>query len=157
MDVEDLVQEALLRAYRTFESYQPGTNARAWLLTILHSVFVNRLRRWRREPQPCPDDELEYWAEREWEGEDWEKPLLEAATTGSWGTGPTVEAALRGLPDEFREVALLVDVEELTYAEAAHALGCPVGTVRSRLHRARRLLASELCGYAARQGYAVAP
>jgi RNA polymerase sigma-70 factor (ECF subfamily) len=157
MDVEDLVQEAMLRAYRTFESYEPGTNARAWLLTILYSVYVNRLRRWRREPQSRPDDELELWAERERDGEDWEKLLLETATAGSWGIGPTVEAALRRLPDDFREVVLLVDLGELTYAEAARALRCPVGTVRSRLYRARRLLALELRGYAASQGYAVEP
>jgi RNA polymerase sigma-70 factor (ECF subfamily) len=155
IDAEDLVQETCLRAYRTFDNYVPGTNARAWLLTILYSVFSNRYRRKRREPETLTDDELERHAERERGGEDWEKPLLDAAAAGSWGTGPVVGKALRCLPDDFREVVLLIDLEELTYAEAADALGCPVGTVRSRLHRGRRLLARELGAYAARQGYVV--
>lgn len=155
IDAEDLVQETYLRAYRTFDNYVVGTNARAWLLTILYSVFANRYRRRRREPEACTDDELERKADRERGGEDWEKLLLDAATAGSWGTGPIVEEALRGLPDEFREAVLLIDLEELTYAEAADALGCPVGTVRSRLYRGRRLLARDLGAYAARQGYVV--
>jgi RNA polymerase sigma-70 factor (ECF subfamily) len=153
VDPEDLVQETVLRAYRTFDNYRPGTNCRAWLLTILHSVFVNRFRRWQREPEAQPPEELERRAGRDRPTEDWEGPLLAAAAAGTWGTGAEVEAALRNLPDEYREAMLLVDVEELTYEEAAGALGCPVGTVRSRLHRARRRLAGELAAYARQLGY----
>lgn len=153
VDPEDLVQETVLRAYRTFDGYQPGTNCRAWLLTILHSVYVNRFRKLKREPELQPSEELERRADRDRFGEDWEGPLLAAATAGQWGTGKQVESALRRLPEEYRQTLLLVDVEELTYEEAAGALGCPVGTVRSRLFRARRRLAADLAGYARELGY----
>lgn len=152
-EAEDLVQETYLRAYRSFDSYRPGTNCRAWLLTILYSVFVNRYRRSRREPEARDPATLESLAERERAPDDWERPLLDAATAGRWGTGETVEAALAELSEEFRETVLLVDVEELTYEEAADALGCPVGTVRSRLFRGRRLLARALGEYASAAGY----
>lgn len=153
VEAEDLVQETYLRAYRSFDSYRPGTNCRAWLLTILYSVFVNRYRRSRREPEPQDPATLESLAERERGPDDWERPLLDAATAGRWGTGETVEAALGELSEEFRETVLLVDVEELTYEEAAGVLGCPVGTVRSRLFRGRRLLACALGEYARAAGY----
>lgn len=153
-DAEDLVQETYLRAYRAYDRFERGTNCRAWLLTILYSVFVNRYRKGRREPEPREPETLERLAERELEPSDWERPLLEAASAGRWGTGETVQAALEELPAEFREAVLLVDVEELTYEEAAKTLGCPVGTVRSRLFRARRRLARVLGGYASELGYA---
>jgi len=153
IEAEDLVQETYLRAYRTFDSYRLGTNCRAWLLTILYSVFVNRYRRSRREPEAQDPATLESLAERERAPADWERPLLDAATAGRWGTGETVEAALGELSEEFREAVLLVDVEELTYEEAAGVLGCPVGTVRSRLFRGRRLLARALGEYARASGY----
>jgi RNA polymerase sigma-70 factor, ECF subfamily len=154
IDAEDLVQETFLRAYRTFDNYRPGTNCRAWLLTILYSVFANRSRRLRREPEPQPTEELDRQSRRDPRAGDWEAPLLAAAAAGTWGTGKTVESALRDLPDDYRRTLLLVDVDELTYEEAAGVLGCPVGTVRSRLARARRRLAVELAAYAKQLGYA---
>ncbi len=152
-DAEDLVQETFLRAYKSFGSFERGTNCRAWLLTILYSVFVNRYRRARREPESRDPGALETLAERNLVPTDWERPLLDAASAGRWGTGETVQAALAELPAEFREAVLLVDVEELTYEEAATAIECPVGTVRSRLFRARRLLARALGDYARDLGY----
>jgi RNA polymerase sigma-70 factor (ECF subfamily) len=147
-DAEDLVQETFLRAYRTFDNFEPGTNCRSWLLTILYSVFINRYHRKRRAPEPRPLEELEQrplWAR---DGQDWEAPFLAAAARGAWGVSGTVEAALRKLPEVYRHAVLAVDVEGLTYEEAATALSCPIGTVRSRLARARRLLAVELAEYA---------
>ena len=120
-DARDLVQETLLRAYRTFDSFTPGTNAKAWLLKILYSVFANRYRKARREPPVLPLDEVEAQFERllARRGAD---PSL-----GDWGsqpgpTGSEVERALAGLPEPYRDVVLLVDVQELTYEEAAAAL-----------------------------------
>src|SRR5687768_5920470 len=147
-DAEDLVQETYLRAYRTFGNFAPGTNSRAWLLTILYSVFVNRYHRQRLEPESRPIEELEARAVRTLLAEDWERPLLEAAAADAWGLGKTVAAALQGLPEVYRAAVLLVDVEELSYEEAAAALGWPLGTVKSRLARARRLLAAALADYA---------
>jgi RNA polymerase sigma-70 factor (ECF subfamily) len=153
-DAEDLVQETFLRAYRTYDNFERGTDCRAWLLTILYSVYSNRWRRLRREPEARPDDELERAADRDRPSGEWEEPLLAAIAAGTWGTGAVVESALRSLSEEHRRAVLLVDVEELTYEEAATALECPIGTVRSRLSRARRRLASRLAGYARELGYA---
>jgi RNA polymerase sigma-70 factor (ECF subfamily) len=142
-DAEDLVQETFLRAYRTFDNFQRGTNARAWLLTILYSVHVNRRR--RREPQAWADDALEERAARTAVGGNGPAP---AATP----PGERADAALRRLPEPFRAAVLAVDIDGLTYEEAAAALDCPVGTVRSRLARARRRLATELADRARELG-----
>jgi RNA polymerase sigma-70 factor (ECF subfamily) len=152
-DAEDLVQETYLRAYRTYDNFERGTNARAWLLTILYSVHANRRRRLRREPEAWPDDALEARTAAEGAGSDWQEAALAAATAGEHGAGDTVGAALDRLAEPFRAAVLLVDLEGLTYEEAAAALDCPVGTVRSRLARARRRLAGELADYARQLGF----
>lgn len=131
-DASDVVQETLLRAYRTFQSFEPGTNARAWLLKILHSVFLNRNRKERRSADWLPLDEFE-------------ARLPASATSGAeTPSAAELESALQSLPEPFRIAILLVDVEGLTYEEAAEALVCPVGTVRSRLHRARATMLARL-------------
>jgi RNA polymerase sigma-70 factor (ECF subfamily) len=155
-DARDLVQETFLRAYRTFDGFTPGTNAKAWLLTILYSVFANRYRKARREPPAVPLEEVE----ARFEG------LLarSGAERASWSrdsapapAGPEVKHALAALAEPYRDAVLLVDVQELTYEEAAAALGCPVGTVRSRLFRARKLLFVALHDYARKAGYLKEP
>lgn len=150
-EAADVVQETYYRAYRTFENFQPGTNARAWLFTILYSVFINRQKKARREARDVSIHEIE---------ERFSRPFDEAV---SYDPGeradvaklasPDVEAALRELPEAFRSAVLLVDVEELSYEEAAAALQCPVGTLASRLSRGRRLLFAALQDYARRAGY----
>jgi RNA polymerase sigma-70 factor (ECF subfamily) len=147
----DLVQETSLRAYRTFSNFTPGTNARAWLFTILYSVFVNAYRKAEREPVVSVG-ELEERFERQLEVPDW-KAYREIIDNPRLAWGPTeVEAALGKLPDAFRTAVMLVDVDELTYEEAAEVMGCPVGTLRSRLFRGRRVLASLLQDYARSRG-----
>ena len=143
-DALEVVQETFLRAYRTFDNFVLGTNPKAWLFTILRSVSANRWRRARRQPVMVPLD-------------DWEERFGALAAGGAPVGGPAseeVSRALEALPEEFRLAVLLVDVEGLTYEEAAAALGCPVGTIRSRLARARRALFVELHDYAAKAGYA---
>ena len=139
----DLTQDTMLRAYRSFDGFRPGTNARAWLLTIMYSVFVNQYHRERREPMLVTMEQLEARHAHE--------PVAEESAIdpidGVW-TEPEIAAALAELPEPFRLTVLLVDVEELSYAEAADALGCEIGTVRSRLFRARRFLAASLARYA---------
>jgi RNA polymerase sigma-70 factor (ECF subfamily) len=144
-DASDLVQETYLRAYRTFAGFVPGTNAKAWLFTILYSVFANRYRKERRTPREVPIHELEERLARE-------DPLEGSPFADGGPPAEEVERALAELPEPFRVAVLLVDVEELSYGEAAAALGCPVGTLRSRLHRARRLLYGMLQEYARRTG-----
>lgn len=152
-DADDLVQDTFLRAYRTFDNFTPGTNCRGWLLTIMYSVFINQYHKTRRRAPTVSIDELESRFQR----------LLEspydageaAATVEVHGTrmNPEVERALRQLPEEFRGPVLLVDIEGLSYDEAAAVLECPVGTVRSRLYRGRRLLFALLKDYAASMGF----
>lgn len=153
----DLVQETYLRAYRTFENFEPGTNCRGWLLTILYSVFHNEYHKTRRQPALLPLDELEDRLQTYLESPDDAQYVAETrAVAGTVGArmDPEVTEALGRLPDEFREAVVLVDVEALSYDEAAAVLKCPVGTVRSRLYRGRRLLFVALRAYAAERGFA---
>jgi RNA polymerase sigma-70 factor (ECF subfamily) len=146
---EDLVQDALVRAFRSFDRFSPGTNCRAWLFKIMRNVFLNRLRAEREMPY---DDEA--LAEMGARGADGyhavvtpEEEFLQTLVHGD------VDRALRNLPERFREVVVLADIEGFTYREIAEALECPIGTVMSRLSRGRRLLRSGLEGFARERGY----
>jgi RNA polymerase sigma-70 factor (ECF subfamily) len=140
-DAADLVQESYLRAFRTFDNFASGTNAKAWLFRILFSVFANDRRKKSRQ-RVMAVEELEPHFNRvameRWRSGGGSARALEDAAA--------LEEALGCLPAEFRAAVLLVDVEGLSYAEAAEALRCPVGTVRSRLSRARRALFALLSG-----------
>lgn len=160
-DARDITQETFLRAFRTFDRFQPGTNCKAWLLTIAYSVFVNRYRRQQREPLIAVDDvELLHDTSR-LAGSPTTSPLAPPAESSGGAfpalgiSDPEIEQALNRLPESFRSAVLLVDVEELTYEEAAAVLECPVNTVRSRLFRGRGLLWTALREYAGRQGYPI--
>ena len=150
-DARDLVQEAYLRAYRTFGNFRPGTNAKAWLFTILYSVFVNKYRKEQREPAMVSVEELVDELPDAAQAPD-SAAFPIAASSLAWAE-PEVGAALRQLPESFRWAVLLVEVDELSYEEAASVLNCPVGTVRSRLFRARKSLSVALADYARRAGY----
>ena len=155
-DASDLVQETYLRAYRTFDSFEPGTNCRGWLLTILYSVFYSQYQKARRQPAPVSIDDLEarfqhYLASPDDAGE--AAATLPVTGTSGIRMNSEVAVALDHLPEDFRAAVLFVDVEGLSYDEAAMVLKCPVGTVRSRLHRGRRLLFASLQQYAATLGF----
>ncbi len=150
-DASDAVQETFLRAYRTFDRFQPGTNVRAWLFTILYSILTNAWRRRQRTPEEVP---IEIVEERFAHALRSPQVDSESALLKRLGASPEIDFALKELPEEYRAAVLLVDVEELTYEEAAEALECPVGTLRSRLHRARKLLYVSLLDYARRAGVA---
>ncbi len=131
VEAEDLAQEALLRAMRGFHRFTPGTNARSWLARVVHTAWLDHLRGESRRPRGTWDEELD---ETLADGEDsgaWQPRILSEALDDQW------EAALAELPSSWRLTLLLVEVEGLSYEEAAHATGVPVGTVRSRLHRAK--------------------
>jgi RNA polymerase sigma-70 factor (ECF subfamily) len=148
-EASDLVQEAYLRAYRTFSNFTLGTNFKAWLFTIMYSIFVNKYRKEQREPKSISIEELDEKFHRSLTAAavdtNLEQNLIEVETE--------VDKALNQLPEKFRLAILLVDVEEMSYEEAAAVLRCPVGTLRSRLFRARKLLFIELQPYARRKGY----
>ena len=152
-DANDLVQETCLRGYRTFDNFAPGTNGRAWLLTILYSVFCNQHDKARRRGPTVSVDELEERFQRYLESPaDSSESAVTAEVRGT-RMNPEVALALDALPDEFREPVLLVDVDGLSYVEAARSLSCPVGTIRSRLYRGRRLLFVALASYASGAGF----
>lgn len=132
-DAEDLVQETLLRAYRAFDSYRPGTNVRAWLFTILHRLRTDSLRRRGRSPAT-----VELVGEGPPVGPVHEKVL----TSGH----EDVVRALEAVPEVFRAAVVLRDVEDFSYSEIAGILGVPAGTVMSRIHRGRALLRQVLAG-----------
>ena len=146
-DAEDLVSDTMLRAFERWEQYRLGTNIRAWLFTILYHVFVSRKRRIdAREVQAT--DETEGWGAFEPVGElNPEARFYETFLDGE------ITAAIDNLPDEYRAAVVLSDIHELRYAEIAHILGVPEGTVKSRLFRGRRILQKKLLGYAIDMGY----
>jgi RNA polymerase sigma-70 factor, ECF subfamily len=150
-DAADVLQETYLRAYRTFDNFRPGTNARAWLFTILYSVVINRQKKVQREAGFISVDELEERFSRYLDASI--QPSLRADPSAADIDSPEVDSALQMLPDVFRVAVLLVDVQEFTYEEAAAIVGCPVGTLRSRLFRGRRLLFAALQDYARQAGY----
>jgi len=146
-DAEDLVQATYLRAFRFFDKFQPGANFRAWLLSILQNQFINRYRQKIRETPTG-----------EWEKiDDVYKSMVEQDENMGGGNpehhfvsqmmDDEVEKALRGLPVEFRTAIVLVDIEELTYEEAANVMECPIGSVRSRVSQGRRMLQVALKKY----------
>ncbi len=152
-DAADIVQETYMRACRTFANFVEGTNAKAWLFTILYSVFVNKYRKDQRDPQIVSIEEWEETYHRELADPGWDEDFVGLLGTADAWQGPEISEALGKLPEEFRAAVLLVDVEQLTYEEAAGVLGCPLGTLRSRLFRARRVLFVELRNYARKQGF----
>jgi RNA polymerase sigma-70 factor, ECF subfamily len=151
-EAEDLVQETYLRAYRFFHKFEPGTNCRAWLLSIQRHLFINRYRQTKKQPEFLDwekiDQDYELFALSQ---ENTEKSNPENAFHSDV-MGPEVEKALKELPEEFRTAIVLVDIDELTYEEAAQIMECPIGTVRSRLCRGRRILQLALRDYALERG-----
>lgn len=153
-DAEDLVQEALMRAYRFWETFEKDSNCKAWLLRILTNTFINEYQRKRRQrevldaataEQSATDGVLVHeaaQAQRSPEG-----MMLERSVSDD------VQRALDALPADFRTAVVLCDVEGLSYKEIAEVMDCPVGTVMSRLFRGRRLLQASLEQFAVEQGY----
>jgi len=147
-DADDLVQETMLKAYRGFDGFTPGTNAKGWLLTILRHAFINEYRRRSRRPETMDLDTAEALAAFPEEGlADPRERFFDRIVD---------EALLRAvdeLPEAFREAVVLSDIEGLNYQETARVLAVPVGTVKSRLFRGRRLLKARLYRYAVEMGY----
>lgn len=147
-DAEDLVQDTVMRAFRSWDKYEPGTNSRAWLVTILRNIFINQFRRRKRRPTPVGFDAVEELSvfdsvqERDPEGSFFRRIVDDH-----------VKRAIQEMPDEFRLPVVLRDIEGMGYAEIAEVLDLPVGTVKSRLFRARRRLQRRLYEYAVEMGY----
>lgn len=141
-EAEDLVQETYARAFRSWRSFTPGTNLRAWLLRILTNLNIDRARRDQRRPQTQPMEEGDYFLYNRLE-ESAGRPLEEEQVVERLSQDDVV-GALSAVPHDFRDVLVLVDIGDFSYADAAQILDIPIGTVMSRLHRARRVLKKEL-------------
>lgn len=144
-EAEDLLQDALARAWTFWHRFQRGTNARAWMHRILMNTFINGYRRKKREREILTEVQRTVLRKPQWAHQD---SVARAA-----GLGDEVEAALSAIQPEFRTVVLLVDLQGLSYKEVARRMGCPIGTVMSRLHRGRRGLQRRLREYAEGEGY----
>ena len=153
-DAQDVVQEAYLRAFRSWHTFQPGTDVRRWLFTIARNVFLRSRERGQREV--TLDDDGTEAVDASYALQDWVvrglDPILDRADLG-----PAIQEALTHLPTAYRDAVVLVDLEDQSYEGAAEVLGVPVGTVRSRLFRGRKLLQERLAEYARDAGFGVKP
>ncbi|MFT4745412.1 MAG: RNA polymerase sigma-70 factor (ECF subfamily) [Nitriliruptoraceae bacterium] len=148
VDAQDLVQETMVKAYRSFHQYQQGTNLKAWMYRVLHTTFLSMYRKKQRRPQENLTDE---WGDH---------TLYDAVGTAGSAesevlegfTDTVVKDALAALPEQFRMAVYLADVEGFAYKEIAEIMGTPVGTVMSRIHRGRRGLHAALEDYARAHG-----
>lgn len=142
-EAEDLVQETYARAFRSWRSYTPGTNMRAWLLRILTNLNVDRGRKIQRSPQTQPLEEGDYYLANKLASSAGEEALEQEQVVERMSQDSVVKA-LAEIQPQFRDVVVLVDIGDFTYADAAQILDVPIGTVMSRLHRGRRALKQKL-------------
>lgn len=152
-EASDLLQETFLKAYRFFDKFQRGTNCKAWLFRIMKNSYINRYRKAKKTPETVEFESISdfYHTVRPdgEEGNDLQSEVFSQLLADE------VMTAVEKLPADFRTVVILCDLEEFTYEEIAEFVDCPVGTVRSRLHRGRRLLREYLSEYADAEGYNV--
>lgn len=150
-DAKDLLQDTYLKAYRFIDSFQQGTNAKAWLFRILKNSFINDYRKKSKEPSKVDYQEVETF----YNSEDVDRQITPDLRVEALQDmiGDEISVALNSLDVDFRTVIILCDLEGFKYEEMAKILDIPIGTVRSRLHRARNLLKEKLSEYAKKMGY----
>jgi RNA polymerase sigma-70 factor (ECF subfamily) len=152
-DAKDLVQDTYLKAFRFINSFEKGTNAKAWLFRILKNSFINDFRKKSREPSKVDYQEVETF----YNSEEFDTEIEATSDLRSEAVqdliGDEVATAINSLEVDFRIAIILCDIEGFTYEEMAKILDIPIGTVRSRLHRARGLLKEKLSEYAKKMGY----
>ena len=145
---EDLLQETFLKAFRFFDKFEEGSNAKAWLYTIMKNTYINFYRKTKRIPVQMEFNEETFVGDKGRSPSDMEGSLEHTMSDD-------VVSALALLPEKFKSIIILRDIEDMPYEEIAEALNIPIGTVRSRLHRARAVLFSRLKSYATSVGYKV--
>jgi RNA polymerase sigma-70 factor (ECF subfamily) len=150
-DASDLLQETFLKGFRFFDKFETGTNCKAWLFRILKNTYINQYRKDKKEPDTIEYDTIEEFYDlirsESSESTDLQKRIFDNLLDDE------ISIALDSLPESFRTAIILCDLEGMTYEEISEILECPIGTVRSRLHRARNILASKLIKYAKNRGY----
>ncbi|OEJ99535.1 sigma-70 family RNA polymerase sigma factor [Roseivirga misakiensis] len=150
-DAKDLVQDTYLKAFRFINSFERGTNAKAWLFRILKNSFINEFRKKSKQPAKVDYNEVEQFYNSDDAGEQITTDLR--VETVQHMIGDEISGALNGIPVDFRTVIILSDLEGFTYEEMSKILDIPIGTVRSRLHRARNMLKDKLAAYAKEMGF----
>lgn len=148
---DDLVQETFLRAFRFWDKFEKGTNSKSWLFSIMKNTFINEYRKTSREPSKVDYDDIQNFYENIKSDEVKTQHSQEDAF--STLLDDEVSDAITKLPEDFRTVIILSDIEGFSYEEIADFVDCPVGTVRSRLHRARKMLYATLHEYGKSKGY----
>ena len=150
-DADDLVQETLMKAFRFFDKFEKGTNSKAWLFRILKNSYINEYRRVHKEPDKVDYEDVQNFYENikatDVKTQHYEEDAFNNLLDDN------LSKAITKLPEDFRTVIILSDIEGYTYEEIADFVDCPVGTVRSRLHRARKMLYAQLYDYASEKGY----
>ena len=150
-DAQDLLQETFLKAFRFWEQFEKGTNLKAWLFRIMKNSYINRYRKEKKEGDSVSYDDIEEFYDTlrddSTETTDMQQKLYNNLLDDE------VTSALESLPDDFCTVVILCDIEGLPYEEISEFLQCPIGTVRSRLHRGRKMLQNKLKEYAKQKGY----
>lgn len=149
-DADDLLQDTMLKAFRFFDNFEKGTNAKAWLFQIMKNSFINNYRKNAKEPNKVDYEDVQNFYENV-KSEDVKTQHYESDAFNDVLDDEIVNA-LTKLPNDFRTIVFLSDVEGYTYEEIANFVDCPIGTVRSRLHRARKMLYSLLIEYAEEKG-----
>ncbi len=152
-EAEDLVQETYMRAFRFFHKFEKGTNCKAWLFRIMKNLFINHYRKNQKSPGKVDYDEIENFYETIKSERTDSSDLQEKVYSNL--LDDEVTQALNSLQDDFKTVIILCDIEGLSYEEIAEFVNTPVGTVRSRLHRGRKLLQQKLNEYAKKKGYKI--
>jgi len=150
-DAQDLVQETYYKAYRYFDKFQSGTNSKAWMFMILKNSFINDYRKSKREPYKLDYEQIQNFYENVKSDRSLTNNLDKEFYNNLFDDEMT--AAIDQLPTKMREVFLLCDLDGNSYEETAELVGCPIGTVRSRLHRARHILQEILFDYAKDKGF----
>jgi len=150
-DANDLVQETFMKAFRFLNSYDSGTNAKAWLFKILKNGFINEYRKKKKEPNKIDYEDVLVFQDSDEDNSAAVYDLREDVFDGMLGDEITI--ALNKLPIDFKTVILLCDIEGFSYEEIAKIIDIPIGTVRSRLHRARNMLKDSLRNYAIEMGF----
>lgn len=146
-DAEDLVQETYIKAFRYFHKFEQGTHLRAWLYKIMVNTFINQYRKQQKNREMIEDWDWDQIAEQDEKLDDNEKNILDQFVSEQ------VQTAIQKVPEDFRTVLVLSDLEDMSYKDIADIVGCPIGTVMSRLHRGRRILRKYLRNYAVEHGY----
>lgn len=152
-EADDLVQETMLKAFRFFDKFEKGTNCKAWLFRILKNTYINEYRKVSKQPNKVDYEDVQNFYENikatEVKSQHYEEDAFSRLLDDD------ISSAITELPEDFRTVIILSDIEGFTYEEIADFIDCPIGTVRSRLHRARKMLYAKLYDYAKDKGFVI--